>query len=273
MNVGLEKGKPILAALLAGCFLATSLAAEPDSERSGIALGVFITDRNTTGRVDSATLGLGTTINFENDLGLDGSGTVARLDGYYRFQPRHRIDYAIFDLSRDATATIDEEIQFRDEIFDINSTISSEFDLTIYKAAYTYSLLMRDDGYLGVTGGLFTLSSDVSLTESNTGQFDAEDLTAPLPVVGLRGNYQLMPRLVLRGSAELFAVEFDDIDGRLVDFHIGLDYYFRDNFALGLAYNAVSINVDADGSDFKGALDWDYDGVLLSILYTFGSFK
>lgn len=274
MNAGREKGNLILKALLAVCFVAsTSLAADLDSARGGIALGVFITDRDTEGRVNSETLGLGTLIKFEDDLGLDSSGTVARLDGYYRFQPRHRIDFAVFDLSRDATATIDESIQFRDEIFDINSTISTDVDLTIYKVAYTYSLLLRNDGYLGVTGGLYTLSCEISLTESNTGQFEVEDLTAPLPVVGLRGNYQLTSRLMLRSSAELFAIEYDDIDGTLVDFYIGLDYHFRDNFALGLGYNSVSLDVDADGSDFNGSLDWMYDGVLLNVLYEFGSFE
>ena len=254
-------------------FASANLAADPGSERASISLGAFLTDRDTNARLDSETLGLGTVIDAEDDLGLDSSDTVARLDAYYRFNPRHRIDFSIFDLSRDATATIDESIQFGDEVFDINSTISSEYDLSIYKAAYTYSFLIRDNGYLGVTAGLYVLSTDISLTESNTGQFEADDLTAPLPVIGLRGNYQWTPRLVLRSSAEIFAIEFDHVDGSLIDFYVGLDYHFHDNFAVGLGYNNVSLDVDADGSEFKGALDWTYDGVLLSVLYSFGSIE
>ncbi|MGI9206256.1 MAG: hypothetical protein ACR2Q3_19730, partial [Woeseiaceae bacterium] len=100
-----------------------SLAADPGSERASISLGAFLTDRDTTGRVDSETLGLGTVIDAEDDLGLDSSDTVARLDAYYRFNTRHRIDFSVFDLSRDATGTIDRSIQFRDEIFDVDSTI------------------------------------------------------------------------------------------------------------------------------------------------------
>jgi len=262
---------PRLFVLLIFCASA-SFAADPGSERASISLGAFLTDRDTNGRLDSDTLGLGTVIDAEDDLGLDSSDTVARLDAYYRFNPRHRVDFSIFDLSRDATATIDESIQFGDEIFDINSTISSEYDLTIYKAAYTYSFLTRDNGYLGVTAGLYVLTNDISLTESNTGQFEADGLTAPLPVIGLRGNYQLTPQLMLRSSAELFAIEFDHVDGSLVDFYVGLDYHFHDNFAVGLGYNNVSLDVDADGSEFKGALDWTYDGALLNVQYSFGSF-
>jgi hypothetical protein len=126
---------------------------------------------------------------------------------------------------------------------------------------------------LGVTAGLYVLSTDISLTESNAGQFEADDLTAPLPVIGLRGNYQLTPRLMLRSSAELFAIEFDNVDGSLFDFYIGLDYHFHENFAVGLGYNNVSLDVDADGSDFKGTLDWTYDGALLNVKYSFGSIE
>jgi hypothetical protein len=127
-------------------FASACLAADPGSERASISLGAFLTDRDTNGRLDSDTLGLGTVIDAEDDHGLDSSDIVLRLDAYYRFNPRHRIDFSVFDLSRDATATIDESIQFGDEIFDINSTISSEYDLTVYKAAYTYSFLVRDKG-------------------------------------------------------------------------------------------------------------------------------
>ena len=264
--------QPQLFILLTFC-ASVSHAADLGSERSGVSLGVFITDRNTEGRLDSDTLGLGTVIDAEDDLGLDSSDTVVRLDAYYRFNRRHRIDFSIFDLSRDATATIDGSIQFGDQIFDINSTVSSEYDLAIYKMAYTYSFLQRDKGYLGVTGGLYVVSTDISLNEVDTGQFESDGLTAPLPVIGLRGDYQLTPRLMLRSSAELFAVNFDNVDGSLFDFYIGLNYYFHSNFAVGLGYNSVTVDVDADGSDFKGALDWSYDGILLNALFSFGSIE
>lgn len=259
--------------ILLTLFTSVSLAADPGSERGGISLGAFITDRNTEGRLDSDTLGLGTVIDMEDDLGMDSSDTVVRLDGYYRFNPRHRIDYSVFDLSRDATATIDTSIQFGDEIFDINSTVFSEIDLTVYKIAYTYSFLQRNNGYMGVTGGLYVLSTGISINEPSTGQFESDDLTAPLPVIGLRGDYRLTPRFMFRSSAELFAIEFDNVEGSLVDIYIGLDYHFHDNFAVGLGYNYVSLDVDADGSEFKGALDWTYEGVVLKALYSFGSIE
>ena len=97
-------------------------AADSNTDRFSFSIGAFITDRDTDARLDSQTLGQGTDIDFEDDLDLDSSGTVFRLDAFYRFNRRHRIDFAIFDLSRDSSATINESIQFGDDVFNINTT-------------------------------------------------------------------------------------------------------------------------------------------------------
>ena len=52
-----------------------------DGERASIMLGAFITDRDSTTRLDSDE-GEGTEINLEDDLGLESSMSVARLGGY-----------------------------------------------------------------------------------------------------------------------------------------------------------------------------------------------
>lgn len=246
-------------------------AAEPSADRFSVSLGAFITDRDTDARLDSDTLGMGTDIDFEEDLNLDTSGTVFRLDGYYRFNRRHRVDFAVFDLSRDASALIDEQIQFGDDIFDINTTVSANFDLLIIKAAYTWSFLVVDEGYLGLTAGLYTASTEASLSEPTAGSVESRDITAPLPVLGLRGEYEFAPRWTVRGSGEIFKIEVDDVDGSLVDFYAGVDYQLMDRLALGLGYNSVTIEVDSTNSDFTGSLDWSYDGVLLYVKVGFGS--
>jgi len=259
---------PILALM---AYASSALAAgEASNDRFSISLGAFITDRDTDTRLDSETLGRGTDIDFEDALGLDASGTFARLDGYYRFNRRHRFDFAVFDLSRDASATIDEQIQFGDEIFDINTVVSAEADLLIVKAAYTWSFLVADGGYLGLTAGLYTASAKASISEPTAGRAESDDLTAPLPVVGLRGEYAIAPRWTLRGSGEIFKIEIDDVDGSLSDFYVGVDYQVVDRMAIGLGYNSVSIDIDSTNTDFSGDLDWTYDGALLYFKFGFG---
>lgn len=248
-----------------------AFAAEIGSERFVISLGAFITDRDTSTRVDSSTLGRGTTIVMEDDLGLDPSHTVFRIDGHVRFAERHRLDFSLFDLSRDSTKTIDRVIQFGDDVFLVDTTIDSNFDLDIYKIAYTYSVWWTEQGFLGVDAGIHVADLVERLSAPSAGQFQLKSLTAPLPVIGIRGEYYFTPRLMLAGAAEYFALEINDVGGRLVDIYLGMDYKVMDNLGLGIAYNYVTVNIDAARSELSGGLDWGYDGFLLYVKFAFGS--
>lgn len=247
------------------------VAAELGFERFVISLGAFITDRDTTTRLDSSTLGRGTTIVLEDDLGLDSTQTVIRVDGYVRITERHRLDFSVFDLSRESRSTIDQDIQFGDDVFPINSTVNTSFDIDIYKIAYTYSVWSTDQGFLGADFGLHVADLTIALSEPSAGQFELGSVTAPMPVIGIRGEYYFTPRLRLAGAAEHFALEYNDIDGRLTDVYLGLDYKVMDNLGLGVAYNYVTADIDTVKSEFSGALDWQYDGFLLYFKFAFGS--
>ncbi|MDH3590121.1 MAG: hypothetical protein OEQ74_12035 [Gammaproteobacteria bacterium] len=245
--------------------------AELPQHRYSLSLGTFITDRDTTTQLDSDTLGPGTPVDLENDLGLKRSETVLRVEGYARFAQRHRLDFSFFDLSRDTTRRLDRQIQFGDEVFDINTDIASDFDLKIIKAAYTYSLVDKPEGYLGIGGGLYVMDIKTSLSAIALGRAEAGDVTAPLPVIGLRGEYALARRWVARGSVELFSIEFDEVDGSLTDFYAAIEYLVSDNARIGLAYNDTSFDVKVNSSGYSGELDWKYDGILLYVGVGFGS--
>ena len=238
-------------------------------DRFSISLGGFISDWGTKTRLDSDTLGLGTIIDFEDDLGLDASDTTFRVDGYFRFNDRHRLDFSVFDLSRDASKAIQEDIQFGDVTFVIDTVIDAKTDLSVYKLAYTYSFLRRDRGSLGASIGVYVADAKFNLSEQNLGQAEQRGITAPLPVFGLRGDYLLNDRFTLRGSAEFFALEYHDVDGSISDFFFSVDYQMTEHTALGLGYNYVSIDADASRSDFSGSLDWRYDGALLFLKFDF----
>jgi len=243
-------------------------AALAEGDRFSVSLGIFFTDRDTETRLDGTTEN-GTITDLETDLGLRASDSVFRFDSYYRFNDRHRIDFSIFDLSRTSSKQIQRDIQWGDRLFAIDTAIDADFDLSIYKAAYTYSFMQRDKGYLGATFGIYTADTKISLSEQNLGQAEIGDITAPLPVIGLRGDYKINDKWTFRGSGEFFFVEFDNIDGSLVDLYAGLDYSLTDSMSVGLGFNSVNLNVDASKSSFQGSLDWKYAGGLLFLKFDF----
>jgi hypothetical protein len=259
----------IPAFLLALCVFASAAnATSLDGDRFSLSLGVFITDRDTKAQLDSSQ-GDGTETDFEKDLGLDSSDTVFRVDGYFRFTEKHRTDFSLFDLSRKKRKQIERDIQWGDSLYSIDTVIESNLDLAIYKAAYTYSFLHGDSGYLGATIGVYVADTSMSLAEQNVGQAEVGELTAPLPVIGLRGEHRLSDRWTFRASGEFFFVEYDNIDGSLVDLYAGFDYSVLDNLSLGIGFNSVTLDVDATKSGFSGGLDWQYSGALAFLKFNF----
>jgi len=272
-----RKSLPGLLALCLGGWSGSAALAQGEryeTERGSLYLGVFITDRATDTRLDSDS-GIGTDIDFEEDLGFDRSMSVARLGGTFYLQPRQSIDFGVFDLSRDASRTIDETIEFGDQTFTINTLITSTFDLTITKVDYTFAPLSRPGGYLGFNAGFYIASTEVSLAAvgpSFSANRESEDLTAPLPVFGLRGEFEVTDRITLGGAAQFFKIEIDDTSGSLRDIYIGADYSFKENYAIGLAYNDVTMRITAEeDGGFRGELDWGYDGWLIYFKAGFGS--
>ena len=251
--------------------LAANAQPTAGTERASFMLGAFITDRQSTTQLNSDA-GEGTEIDLEDDLGLESSTSVARLSGYVWLGKRHRLDGAYFDLSRSSTFPIDETIEFGDETFLINTVIETESKLSIIKADYTFAFLAKERGWLGVTAGLYVAETSMSMRQATLGQFESEDVTAPLPVFGLRGDYAINDRITLRGAAQLFAFEADDVDGRFSDFYVGADYGFGERMAVGLAYNRVSMNIGAvEDQGFDARIDWGYDGLLLYFKLDLGS--
>jgi hypothetical protein len=260
-------------AAIAGCLLAPSYAnaQSADRERGAILLGTFITNRNTNARVDSNSGNPGTDVDLENELGLDSSTSVMRASGYFWLSRRQRLDVSYFDLSRSASRKIDETINFDDKTFQINTVVSTENHLTITKLDYTFAFLTRDNWFVGVTGGLYVARTGLSLSEPTLGTYSSETLTAPLPVVGFRGEYGINDHWTLRGAFQWFGITTDNISGHLTDTYAGVDYGFGKRFAVGLAYDKVGMGVEASKpGKLNGSLDWGYDGWLLYFKADFG---
>lgn len=260
----------ILVMTVAGLAVLTTPAAADsnDDHRFSLSLGVFITDRDTDAELDGSIVD-GTPTNFEKDLGLDASDTVFRVDGYFKFNNRHRLDVSLFDLSRTAEKQIERDVQWGDTLYAIDTTVKSDLSLEIYKLAYTYSFLQSEAGYLGATAGLYVADSKASLKEATLGMAEVGELTAPLPVIGFRGERALSDRWTLRASGEFFFIEYDNVEGSLIDIYAGVDFSVLDNLSIGLGFNSVAIDVDATQNDFDGALDWKYSGGLAFFKFDF----
>ncbi len=241
-----------------------------DDHRGSLTVGAFYAEPTTSASLDRSG-GSGTNINLERNLGLPKHTTVARLSGDYWLSDRARLDFSLFQYRRSATRQVDKTIEFGDSVFPINTVVMTSSKVTIFKAAYTFAPIRRSRGFFGLTGGLYFASSALSLNDTTVGADESDNVDAPLPVIGVRGEYDLTRRVMLIGAVEWFGIATNKAGGRLVDSYIGVDYSFSERVALGLAYNNVTMSLHAKNDrGLEGRLNWGYNGGLLYLKLNFG---
>jgi opacity protein-like surface antigen len=258
----------LAAAIILSPFMA-AVAQPVDEDKYSLSLGLFVTDRNSDTQIDASGGSVGTVVDLEDDLGLDSSDSVFRVDGYIRFGEKHRFDFSVFDLSRTSSTMIQKDFEWNGTMFAIDTVVDSTFDLSIYKAAYTWAFLRRDSGYLGLTAGLYVADFGNTISAPNIGERETAEVTAPLPVFGLRGEYDFSERWSFRASGEFFVFEYEDFDGSLYDIYAGVDFQVMDHMAVGIGINSVKMDIGVTKPNASGNLDWQYDGGLIFLKFDF----
>jgi len=235
--------------------------------RFRINLQGFWPDVNTVIRLDSKTLGIGTELNFEDDLGLSDRETLPAFDFIWRIKPRHVVEFTYFELGRSGTRHLSAEIHWGDEIYPIGAEVDTTFDTKIYRIGYTWYFYKKERSEIGVSGGLHVMDLYASLNETGFAVSEAGDVTAPLPVIGINGSLAFAKKWVFTGRAQLFALEFDDFSGRLAWIHLTLQHDTFRNVGFGFGYDYFNIDVDTEDDEFKGSVEYRFSGPLAFVQF------
>lgn len=238
-------------------------------EKGSITLGSFLSGTNSTARIGVP--GVGVEIDVEEVLGLETTTSVFRTDGFWRFTDNlhHRLDLSWFALRRSGDGTLGRDITVGETNLPIGTSIRTKFDLDIYRLGYTYSFFQDDRMDLAVGLGLFITPISFELASSGlVNSYTAESVTAPLPVVGLRADFAITPKWMLKNSLDLFYLEIGDFKGSIIDFKSAVEYNWFKHFGVGMGIDTFNLHVEATKSDyptvdFKGAFDFRYVGLML----------
>ena len=238
-------------------------------ERYSVTFGGFVADVNSDVRLGINKLGTGVDVNLEDALGLDTTSRVLRVGAAVRFgkSRRHQAEFSWFQLNRDATKTLGRDVIIDNVVYPIGSKVDSFLDVEIWKAAYNYSFFLDDRINLAAGLGVFVMPIKYGVTASGIGE-TGEDITAPLPVIGLRADFALTRKWFLRQSVDLFYLKVGDFKGGVVDSTTAVEYKPWKNLGFGLAANSFKLEIEAQGEDypnidFVGKINFDYLGLLL----------
>lgn len=228
-------------------------------------------------RLSSDELGIGVQIDVEDAFDLKTDDNAFRVEAGWRFSgnKRHKVEFSWFRFNRDGTRNIDEAIEIPDGEGG-NTTIGpgrleSTFNFDIYKIKYEYSFVLDDRLDLNAGLGLFIMPIEIGLEGTINGVGEEalfEDVTAPLPVLGLGFDFAITPKWFIRQQLDVFYLEIDQFQGSILANSFALEYLPWKHIGFGLGVDAMRISVEAEGEDyptidFRGAFDFSYFGAQL----------
>jgi hypothetical protein len=214
--------------------------------------GVFIPKTTTQASLTSSTLGVGAVIDFEDTLGMDDEKSVPGFMARWRINHRWRVEAEYFELNRSATRGTNREIQWGDQVFPINTQLSSNFEFSDLRVSVGYSFFRTKDKELGAGVGLHVASYDASLSTATFGS-DSEDVLAPLPVLTVYGQFALTDRWAVGARLDWLSLDYDKYEGDIRSLGVDLMYQPFRNFGLGIGFRSTvfDVTVSENNRDLK----------------------
>jgi hypothetical protein len=233
-----------------------------------VSIGGFHAESSTTARLGSSTGGAGVDVSFEGALGLEEKKWVGEFGAYWRISSRWRLDVDHVRLARTATRVLAQQITWGDNTFAVGTEVTSSLTITDTRTALGYSFFRRPDKELGIAAGLHTLGYKTSIEGANSAA-RSESVTAPLPVLGLYGQFALTDTWAVSMRADWLSLEYDKYSGEIRANRIDVVYqpFKHVAFGAGMHYLNLKLDVQNDNSKFQVRSSLQGPAVFVSVSY------
>jgi len=272
----------VIAFLVALCVTAGTVGAQnryDDSEQEDrfyITLGGFNqTDIRTTIRVDAkdadGAISLGTLVALESLFGLDDKVTTGRLDGWWRFNKRHRISWNYFTSKREGlnTYTGDDTIEIGDIVINPGDSIATDDKSQLFSLNWDYSFVntSKYEAWIGVGLNVQKVDMviDVNLGGGATRIDESAKATVPIPTFNFGGRYNFTKKVRMLVLQQMFGLKIGDFEGKLDNTRVLVEWSIIKNFGIGGGLERFNFELDAEGDDFQGSLDTSYTAFTLYV--------
>jgi hypothetical protein len=241
-------------------------------------LGAFVVQSNVRASLNGSLAGNqdNQEIDFDQTFGNNASKTRWRADLLWRITPTQHVRLMYFTNDVTNTRTIPPPgLQWGDYTF--NGSVTAETRLNVVEGVYEWTFLHARDYHVAAQVGVHfddvraQLSGQATVTNPNpppptmsvSGASKAASVPAPLPVIGVRGDWAATDHLMVDASGQIFGVSYNGINGNWTDIRAGLTWMFSHHFGVGLAYDRFYTHVKLDKDNFNGRLAFGYQGALL----------
>jgi len=211
----------------------------------------------------------GDEIDIETVLGVTDNDTVAQFDAIYRFNDFHRLEIGYHELVRSGSTTLGRDVRFGGTVFADGTTVNTRIESELLRFSYAYSLMNDSQKELGVMAGIHVTNNIIDIESVTTGERERSKVSTPLPVVGLHGSVELGSKSSLGARVQMFAMEFDRVEGWMLYMMLEWQRRFTDSLSAGIAYNFYQTELDSTNADSPGTLKTRHQGPVLFISANF----
>jgi hypothetical protein len=268
LRSGLRAGLALLAFVFCGLAAGQGVSHPALTDRWSLQLGAFVPNVDTTAHLNNSAGTRGTSVSFEEDLNLTDRKSMPSILGSVRLGERWKIEAEYYSLRRTGDRPISRTINWGDNVYPVGTTVHSEMDSDIYRLSGGYSFIKDSQRELGVALGLHVTDFKTAISAAGVGA-NSNDFLAPLPTVGVYGAYAFTPKWLFSGRIDYFTLNYDEYDGALVNFTVGIDYRFSRHFGAGLAFRHVDYEVTATKTRFNGGIEYKFNGPVFYVTTSF----
>src|SRR5262245_61678191 len=171
----------------------------------------YVFGANATVSKGGPALGVGTAIDFTQTLGGDTSTDAIRIDTLYHFNERHAIGFSWYRVGLSGDKNLNQQIQIHDNVISAGAATQTSLSFNTYRLIYNYSFYRSDKAELAFSPGLYMMKLNFDFagqgTINNTPGnilIVKQQLTVPLPSVGLVANYNITPKFKFESRYDFF---------------------------------------------------------------------
>lgn len=143
-------------------------------------------------RLDSAIKivesGIGNEFKLVDDLGFDKEKDAGEGRLQIKFFRKHKFNFSFLPLKWEGDKIITRTIEFSGKTYTAGTRVQSKLDLNLFKVGYEYDFLTGKYGFLGAVIDVLIGNVGIELKAPELALHEKEEITAPLPVVGLMGR-------------------------------------------------------------------------------------
>ncbi|MGI9271306.1 MAG: MipA/OmpV family protein [Woeseiaceae bacterium] len=194
----------------------------------------------------------GFAVDIEEILGAPGEKTVLQLDGTLRLGHYHRLEIGFFELTRNSTVTLQDDIDFGDGSFAAGTEVNSRIAAKTMTLGYGYSLIRDAQKEFGILGGFHYTSLDTEITSIASGQAERSNAATPLPTIGAFASLFLKEKLTVNAKLQLFRSDFDQYEGSMNYASVDIQRRIGQRTSFGLGYTIYDTKLRSSDRDING---------------------